>query len=65
MNVYRINYTYVAANGQLRSGAIVLEAAHEDEASELALAGLPASQKKWAKVTSASLYISNIAAKKK
>lgn len=60
MNLYRVNYTYVAKNGSLRNAAIVVQAGLEEAAGELALAKLPPSQQ-WPRVTAVELYAPTIA----
>lgn len=55
-SLFRVNYSFVADNGQVRGGAIVLEAADVKEAWKAAEAKLATFNIKHCKVTNAKPY---------
>lgn len=55
-SLYRVNYQYIANNGQLRAGAIVIEAKDASEAFEIANAKLPSFGLRFPKITNAKPY---------
>jgi hypothetical protein len=55
MNLYRVNYAFVSAGGQLRTSAIVLEAKTAAEAADQAPGKLPAAHK-YPEIGAVTLY---------
>lgn len=54
--LYRVNYQFVAANGALRAGAIVIDTTSAEEAKKQAAESLKTSALRHPKITSVKAY---------
>lgn len=55
-NLYKVTYQYVAPNGFLRQGSIVIEAETEEKAKADALSRIPTDKQRHPKVASVTKY---------